>query len=147
MVFLHNTNATVVDAGPDTMISVSRGGNDVFQGAGSDPSLVADLTGRLGGFGSASAVVSALTSDGIGGTLLSFGGSQGYVDFAGMAPSALQAAKFKIGWRATAVRSAPASGSHPGTVMGYESRSFASPPRATVQNMGENESRTPRRIR
>lgn len=39
----------------------------------------------------------ALSSDGNRGALLSFGGSQGSVDFTGVALSALHAANFRIG--------------------------------------------------
>ena len=97
MVFLHSTNATIMDAGQGAVISISGGGNDVIRGAGSDPSLVVDLTGGLGGYGSAASVLASLTSDGNGGAMLSFGASHGSLDFVGVAPSALQAANFHIG--------------------------------------------------
>jgi len=97
MVFLHSTNATVADAGQGAVISIAGGGTDIVQGAASDPSLVVDLTGGLGGFTSASSVLASLTSDGNGGALLSFGASHGSLDFVGVAPSALHAANFQIG--------------------------------------------------
>ena len=97
MVFLHSTNASIMDAGQGTQIQISGGGTDVIQGAGSDPSLLVDLTGGLGGYTSASAVLASLTSDGNGRALLSLGASQGSLDFAGVAPSALHAANFRIG--------------------------------------------------
>jgi Ca2+-binding RTX toxin-like protein len=97
MVFLHSTNATVADAGQGAVISIAGGGTDIIQGAASDPSLVVDLTGGLGGFTSVSSVLASLTSDGNGGALLSFGASHGSLDFVGVAPSALHAANFQIG--------------------------------------------------
>ena len=97
MVFLHSTNATIADTAQGTMIDIYGGGTDVIQDAASDQSLVVDLKGGLDGYTSAASVVAALTSDGHGGALLSFGASNGSVDFAGVAPSALHASNFQIG--------------------------------------------------
>jgi hypothetical protein len=97
MVFLNDTNATIADAAQGTAIDISGGGIDVIQDAASDQSLLVDLKGGLGGYASAASVVAALTSDGHGGALLSFGSSNGSLDFAGVAPSALHASNFQIG--------------------------------------------------
>ncbi|HTW68485.1 MAG TPA: Ig-like domain-containing protein [Acetobacteraceae bacterium] len=97
MVFLHSTNATIVDAGQGTAIDIAGGGTDVIQGAGSDSSLLVDLTGGLGGYTSAASVIAALTPDGHGGALLSLGASHGSVDFAGVAPAMLHASNFQVG--------------------------------------------------
>ena len=97
MVFLHSTNATIMDAGQGAVIEIAGGGTDVIQGAGSDSSLLVDLTGGLGGYTSAASVIAALTPDGNGGALLSFGASHGSLDFAGVAPSMLHASNFQVG--------------------------------------------------
>lgn len=91
------TATTVSDMGQGAVIGIAGGGNDVLPGAASDPSLVVDLAGGLGGYASASSVLASLTSDGNGGALLSFGVSHGSLDFVGVAPSALHAANFQIG--------------------------------------------------
>jgi hypothetical protein len=56
---------------------------------------VIDLINGAGGYRSAAAVVSALTSDGAGGAELKFGATS--IHFIGVAPSALTAQNFKIG--------------------------------------------------
>jgi hypothetical protein len=56
---------------------------------------VIDLINGAGGYTSAAAVVSALTSDGAGGSELKFGATS--IHFIGVAPSALTAQNFKIG--------------------------------------------------
>jgi hypothetical protein len=97
IVFLHYTNATIVDAAQGTAIDISGGGINVIQNAGSDQSLLIDLQGGLGGYASAASAFAALVSDGHGGALLSFGTSDGSLDFAGVTPSALHASNFQIG--------------------------------------------------
>ena len=97
MVFLNDTNATIIDSGQGTSIDISAGGTDVIQGVASDQSLLVDLKAGLGGYTSAASAVAALTSDGNGGALLSFGASHGSLDFAGVAPGALHASNFQIG--------------------------------------------------
>ncbi|HET7883231.1 MAG TPA: hypothetical protein VFL55_20260 [Acetobacteraceae bacterium] len=57
---------------------------------------VIDLTGGVGGFTDTTSVLSALQSDGHGGTRLSFGNG-GVLDFAGVSPEQLHAANFRFG--------------------------------------------------
>jgi hypothetical protein len=69
-------------------LTVSNFGSDTASG-------VFDLLGGIGGYASASAAYAALTSDGSGGSKLSFGAA-GSLDIAGVAKSSLSAADFKI---------------------------------------------------
>jgi hypothetical protein len=56
---------------------------------------VVDLTGGLGGFTDTAMVLSALKSDGRGGTLLSLGQGH-FIDFVGVTPAQLHATNFDI---------------------------------------------------
>jgi hypothetical protein len=96
-VFIGSGNATVNDfsTGLDLKIGPTAG-VDVLSHFASDPGGVVDLIGGIGGFKSAAAVLSALKSDGHGGTLLSFG-SGSSLDFTGVASSQLHASNFQIG--------------------------------------------------
>ena len=89
-------NATITDLSSGLTVYVLKGGTDVFAGFARDPSAVVDLLGGLGGYTSAGSVVSALISDGNGGSKLPLGSGQ-YIDFTGVAPTALHAANFQIG--------------------------------------------------
>jgi hypothetical protein len=103
---LYGTNETVLlGAGSASVADLSTGidvkigptaGADILSHFGSDPGGVVELLGGIGHFGSTAGVLSALKSDGHGGTLLSFG-SQGSLDFAGVASSQLHASNFEIG--------------------------------------------------
>jgi hypothetical protein len=62
----------------------------------SDATGVVDLRGGIGGFTTVQQVKGALTSDGHGGTLLSFG-TAGSLDFVNMAATHLAANHFAIG--------------------------------------------------
>jgi hypothetical protein len=95
MLFLSDTNATVDDQSSGLTVTIAGGGNDVISGALSDPSLVIDLTGGIGGYQTASAAFNALVSDGHGGALLSFGGN-GSLDFVNAGPASLHASVFHI---------------------------------------------------
>jgi hypothetical protein len=96
-VLLGGSSASVTDlsTGIDVKIGPTAGA-DILSHFGSDPSGVVELLGGIGHFTSTAGVLSALKSDGHGGTLLSFG-SQGSLDFAGVAPSQLHASNFEIG--------------------------------------------------
>ena len=71
-------------------------GKDVPSNFVADPRGVVDLVEVLGGNTTTSAVLSALKSDGHGGTLLAFGDGSSF-DFAGMATSQLHASNFQMG--------------------------------------------------
>jgi uncharacterized protein (TIGR01370 family) len=89
-------NATINDQSQGLTIYVLNGGLDKINGLATDPTAVIDLLGGLGGYTSVAQVVSALTPDNAGGTMLSLGAGQS-IDFAGVTPSSLHAANFKIG--------------------------------------------------
>ena len=97
LVFVGNGNDIVGDfsTGLDLEIGPASG-QDVLSNFASDSSGVVDLIGGIGGLTTVDAVLSALQSDGHGGTLLAFG-SAGSLDFAGMAVSRLHPANFHIG--------------------------------------------------
>src|SRR5208282_511635 len=97
MVFIGSGNATVNDlsTGLDLKIGPTAG-VDVLSHFASDPSGVVDLIGGVGGFTTTAAALSALKSDGHGGTLLRFGHDSS-LDFVGVTPSQLHAANFQIG--------------------------------------------------
>jgi hypothetical protein len=100
MVFIGTGNSTINDfsSGLDLKIGPTAG-NDIlshFAASGGDTSGVVDLVGGIGGFTTTAAVLSALKSDGHGGSLLSFG-SGSSLDFAGVASSQLHASNFQIG--------------------------------------------------
>ena len=69
-------------------------GATTLRNFGADPSGIIDLLNGVGGYATAEAAYSALTSDGAGGLSLSLG-ANGAIDFAGT--SGLSAANFKIG--------------------------------------------------
>jgi hypothetical protein len=70
-------------------------GHVAFTGFTDDPNTVFDLTGGVGGFKDTNSVLSALTSDGRGGTLLSFGHGS-WLDVVATDVSQLHAANFQI---------------------------------------------------
>ncbi len=74
---------------------MATGGSDIFQGFGNDPSAAVDLLGGIGGYAGVTGVMSALTSDGAGGSLLPLGGGQS-IHFLDAALSSLHASNFKI---------------------------------------------------
>jgi Ca2+-binding RTX toxin-like protein len=102
-VFLSPSGATVNDFSTDLTLKIGpTAGKDTLTNFASDPGGVVDLLGGIGGFTSVAQVLSALKSDGHGGTLLSFesshrhgaghpsmggGGHTSSLDFVGMAPS------------------------------------------------------------
>ena len=89
-------DATIEDEASGLKVAVMTGGNDVFQGFENDPSALVDLLGGVGGYANSDAVISALTTDGHGGSLLPLGAGQS-IDFIDMAPSALRTNNFQIG--------------------------------------------------
>ena len=91
-------NDTLADGGSGSLFKIagSMGALNV-SGFGADTaSGVFDLLGGEGAYTTAGAAYAALTSDGHGGSLLSFG-TNGSLDIAGVAKSSLSAADFKIG--------------------------------------------------
>ena len=96
MVFVGGGNVAIDDHAKGLTLSIGPTiGHAVIAGFASDPNGVIDLTGGLGGFTDTTMVLSALQSDGRGGTLLSFGKGQ-FLDFAGVAPGQLHATNFHI---------------------------------------------------
>jgi len=97
MVFIGSGKASVDDlsTGLDLKIGPTAG-TDVLSNFASDPRGVVDLIGSIGGFKTTAAVLTALKSDGHGGTLLSFGAGSS-LDFSGVALSQLHALNLQIG--------------------------------------------------
>ena len=89
-------NATINDLSQGLFIYVLTGGADKISGLAADPSAVIDLLGGVGGYANVTQVLSALTPDNAGGTLLPLGSGHS-IDFVGVAPSGLHAANFQIG--------------------------------------------------
>jgi hypothetical protein len=88
---------SLVDAGSGTLVKIRAAvGTLAIADFAADATGVIELLNGVGGFASAAAAAAALTSDGSGGALLSLGAA-GAIDFEGVAPSALGAARFKIG--------------------------------------------------
>jgi hypothetical protein len=97
MVFLGGGNAAINDVSTGLQLTIGPTiGHAVILGFASDPNSVVDLTGGVGGFTDAAMVLSALASDGRGGTLLSFGKGH-FVDFVGVSPAQLHATNFHTG--------------------------------------------------
>ncbi len=90
--------ANITDLGSALRILIgSNTQTDTITGFGSTDKLgVIELLNGVGGYASAAAIVSALHSDGHGGSLLTLG-TTGSIDFLGVAPSQLTAANFKVG--------------------------------------------------
>ena len=90
-------NDALIDGGSSTLFKIGgRVGALSIAGFGADLAGGVDLLGGAGGYASAAAAASTLTSDGHGGSLLALGAA-GSIDFAGVAPSAMHASNFKIG--------------------------------------------------
>jgi hypothetical protein len=102
---IHGTNEMVFVGGGDIAIDdFSVGlklligptiGHAIISGFASDPNGVIDLAGGVGGFTDAAMVLSALSNDGRGGTLLSLGKGQ-LLDFVGIPPGQFHATNFQI---------------------------------------------------
>ena len=89
-------SAKIFDTGSGLRVDVgTKAGTDVISGFANDPTGCIDLLGGVGGYSSVNQLLSALHSDGSGGTLLSLG--SGSIDFLGVAPTQLHASNFKIG--------------------------------------------------
>lgn len=96
MVFVGKGNSTINDFATGMDLKIGPGsGHDVLSNFAADPGGVVDLIGGIGGFTTVDAVLSALKSDGQGGTLLSFGHGSS-LDFTGLAPSQLRASNFNL---------------------------------------------------
>jgi len=90
-------NAKMFDLGSNLRVDIrSSSGSDVISGFAKDTSGWIDLLNGAGGYSSVSQVMSALHSDGNGGTLLALGPS-GSIDFAGVNPSQMHASNFGVG--------------------------------------------------
>jgi hypothetical protein len=97
MVFVGGGNVAIDDLSTGLKLSIGPTiGHAVISGFASDPNSMVDLTGGVGGFTNAAMVLSALKSDGRGGTLLSFGKGH-FLDFVGVRPEQLHATNFHIG--------------------------------------------------
>jgi Glycosyl hydrolases family 16 len=78
-----------------TVVAGSSNVSATIQNFAADGQGVIDLLHGIGGYTTAAAAQSALTSDGNGGAQLSLGG--GFIDIAGVAPASVAASRFKIG--------------------------------------------------
>ena len=89
---------SITDGGTGGLFKIAGSvGGLTVSGFGADTaSGVFDLLGGEGGYTNAGAAYAALTSDGHGGSLLSFG-TAGSLDIVGVAKTSLSAANFKIG--------------------------------------------------
>jgi hypothetical protein len=97
MVFIGEGNAAIKDFSTGLQVKIGPGTGHVdFSGFASDPGCVIDLMGGVGGLADAASVMSALVSDGRGGTQLSFGNGQ-FLDLVGVARSQLHAMNFHVG--------------------------------------------------
>jgi hypothetical protein len=96
MVFIGTQNAAINSFSTGLNLKLGpTAGYDVVSNFDS-PSSTVDLIGGIGGFTTTAAVLSALKSDGHGGTQLSFGPGSS-LELAGTAPSQLHASNFEIG--------------------------------------------------
>jgi len=91
-------NDSIIDGGTGSLFKITGSvGGMTVSGFGADTaSGVFDLLGGIGGYSSAGAAYTALSSDGHGGSLLSFG-TAGSLDIVGVAKTSLSSANFKIG--------------------------------------------------
>jgi hypothetical protein len=90
-------NNSFTDGGAGTLVRIGGAvGTLHIANFAADATGAVDLLNGVGGYASAAAASAAVTSDGAGGALLSLGAGSA-IDFAGVAPSALGAAHFKIG--------------------------------------------------
>ena len=99
MVFLAAGNSTLTDSSSGTTISVSStSGNLILSNIANDPSFVIGLTGGVGGYTSATNVVSALQKDGNGGTLLYLGSGSNAssIDFVNTSQNTFNSSHFVV---------------------------------------------------
>ncbi len=94
MVFLGGASATITDQASILSLDVSGGGIALFEGFDAAHGAVLDLIGSR--FSSPDTVVQALADDHHGGAVLTLG-SGAAIDFAGLAPGALNAVNFRVG--------------------------------------------------
>jgi glutamate mutase epsilon subunit len=88
-------NAAITDQAKGLQINISNGGSDTISNFAADTTALVHLVAGFGGYTSASAVVSALHSDGHGGTLLPLGAA-GSIDFIGVGVSQLHTSNFSV---------------------------------------------------
>ena len=84
-----NGGALRMDIGSSTQ-------TDTFSNLGADASWMIDLLNGAGNYGSVAAVMTALRSDGHGGTLIALGAT-GSIDLVGVATNQIHASNFRIG--------------------------------------------------
>jgi hypothetical protein len=95
--FIHGGTDTITDNSKGLEVKIdSQGGVVTLNNFLADKHGVVDLTGGVGGYKTAKAIVAALQSDGNGGTMLSLGTS-GHLDFANTAMVSLTASHFAVG--------------------------------------------------
>ena len=100
MVFLDAGSASIDDlSNTTTVVAGPTSGSASILDFAHDAGFVLDLTGGVGGFTTTAGVVSALESDGHGGTQLLLGNGPGasVIDFVNTSASALTSAHFRIG--------------------------------------------------
>ena len=100
MVFLDAGSASIDDlSSTTTVVAGPTSGSASILDFARDAGFVLDLTGGVGGFTTAAGVVSALQSDGHGGTQLLLGSGPGapVIDFVNTQASVLTSAHFRIG--------------------------------------------------
>jgi hypothetical protein len=102
LVFINGGTDTITDThfppgqGDDLFLQIGSLGGEVNITNFSTALGTVDLAPGLG-FSTAAAIAAAVTSDGHGGSLLTFGSSLGSIDFVGVAVGSLTASNFKIG--------------------------------------------------
>jgi len=100
MVFLDAGTASIDDlSSATTVVAGPASGSANILDFARDAGFVLDLTGGVGGFTTAAGVVSALQSDGHGGTQLLLGSGPGasVIDWVNAQDSALTSGHFRIG--------------------------------------------------
>jgi aryl-phospho-beta-D-glucosidase BglC (GH1 family) len=93
-VWLQSGTHAIDDESSGLLLMVSGGSANVTH-FGAARGAVVDLLSGVGGYQTAAQALAAVHSDGAGGSILSLGA--GALDFAGLAPSALSLANFRIG--------------------------------------------------
>ena len=99
MVFLDPGSSNLNDTSSGMKLSVSAASGSLrLSDVANDPSFVINLTGGVGGYTSAASAVSALQSDGSGGTLLHLGNgsSASLIDFVNTSQNILNSSHFII---------------------------------------------------
>jgi hypothetical protein len=97
VVFINGGPDDITDHGSSLKVQISKAGGVVnLHDFLTDKHSVVDLLGGVGGYKTVRSIVTALQSDGNGGTLLSLG-SAGHIDFVAAPITKLTATHFQIG--------------------------------------------------